>query len=35
MTTILVEKDKKNVVMDTCDYKPCNHLGQLAKRNQS
>jgi hypothetical protein len=35
MITILVAKDKILVVMDTCDYKPCNHLGQVAKDNQS
>jgi hypothetical protein len=34
MTTILVAKDKILVVMDTCDYKPCNRLKQVAKDNQ-
>jgi hypothetical protein len=33
--TILVAKDKNFVVMDTCNYKPCRHLGQVAKNNQS
>jgi len=33
MTTILVAKDKILVIMDTCDYKPYSHLGQVAKDN--
>jgi hypothetical protein len=35
MTIILVVKNKILVVMDTCDYKPYNRLGQVAKDNQS
>jgi len=35
MNTILVAKDKILVAMDTCDYKPCSHLGQVTKNNQS
>jgi hypothetical protein len=35
MTTILVAKEKKLVIIDTCDYNPCNHFGQVAKNNQS
>ncbi len=34
MTIILVAKDKILVIMDTCDYKPCSPLGQVAKDNQ-
>jgi hypothetical protein len=33
MTTILVAKEKNLVIMDTCDYKPCSHFGQVAKDN--
>jgi hypothetical protein len=34
MTIILVAKDKILVVTNTCDYKPCSRLGQVAKDNQ-
>ncbi len=30
----LIAKNKTLVIMDTCDYKPCSHLGQVAKNNQ-
>jgi hypothetical protein len=35
MTAILVAKDKILVAIDTCDYNPCSHFGQVAKDNQS
>jgi len=35
MITILVAKDKILVKTDTCNYKPCSHLGQVAKDNYS
>jgi hypothetical protein len=35
MTTILVAKKKKLVVIYMRNYKPCNRLGQVAKDNQS
>jgi hypothetical protein len=35
MIIMLVAKDKILVIMDTCDYKPYNHLGKMAKDNQS
>jgi hypothetical protein len=31
MTTILMAKDKFLVKTNTCNYKPYNHLGQMAK----
>jgi hypothetical protein len=35
MITILVTKNKILVVIDICNYKPCNCLGQMVKDNQS
>jgi hypothetical protein len=35
MTTILIAKDYFLVIMNTWDYKPYNHLGQVAKNNKS
>jgi hypothetical protein len=35
MITISIAKDKILVVTDTCGYKLGNHLGQMAKDNQS
>jgi hypothetical protein len=32
---MLIAKNKILVIMDTCDYKPCSHLRQVAKENQS
>jgi hypothetical protein len=34
MTIILVAKDKILVIIDSCDYKPYNSFGQVAKDNQ-
>jgi hypothetical protein len=32
-TTILVAKEKKLVTINTCNYKPCSHFGQMTKGN--
>jgi len=32
MNIILIAKEKNLVIRDTCEYKPCSHLGQVAKK---